>query len=159
MRSFRCSLEELMLKLKLQYFGHLMQRVDSLEKTMMLGPIGGRRGRDDREWDGWMASLTLWTLVWVNSRNLWWTGRPAVLDSWGRKESDMTERLKNWTELRLPCPPPSPRGCLSSCPLHHWCHPSISSSVSFSFCLQSFPASGSFPMSWLFTTGGQILEL
>jgi len=43
-----CSLEGLMLKLKLQYFGHLMQRVDSLEKTLMLGGIGGRRRRDDR---------------------------------------------------------------------------------------------------------------
>ena len=43
-----CSLEGMMLKLKLQYFGHLMQRVDSLEKTMMLGGIGGKRRRDDR---------------------------------------------------------------------------------------------------------------
>ena len=53
-----CSLEGLMLKLKLQYFGHLMWRADSLEKTLMLGGIGGRRRRGDRGWDGWMASPT-----------------------------------------------------------------------------------------------------
>ena len=47
-----CSLEGLMLKLKLQYFGYLMRRIDSLEKTLMLGGIGGRRRRDDRGWDG-----------------------------------------------------------------------------------------------------------
>ena len=56
-----CSLEGLMLKLKLQYFGHLMQRGNSLAKTLMLGKIeGGRRG-DDRGQDGWMTSLTQWT--------------------------------------------------------------------------------------------------
>ena len=60
-------LEGMMLKLKLQYFGHLMRRVDSLEKTLMLGGIGGRRRRDNRGWDGWMASLTQRTGVWVNS--------------------------------------------------------------------------------------------
>ena len=63
-----CSLEGLMLKLKLQYFGHLVWRVDSLEKTLMLGGIGGRRRRGNhRGWEGWMASPTLWTWVWVNS--------------------------------------------------------------------------------------------
>ena len=74
-----CSLEGLMLRLKLQCFGHLMQRVDSLEKTLMLGGIGGRRRRGQQTWDGWMTSLTRWTLVWVNSRSWWWTGRPGVL--------------------------------------------------------------------------------
>ena len=52
------SLEGLMLKLKLQCFGHLMRKKDSFEKTLMLGKIEGRRRRDDRGWDGWMASLT-----------------------------------------------------------------------------------------------------
>ena len=47
-------------KLKLQYFGHLMQRADSLEKILILGKIEGRRRRGDRGWDGWMASLTQW---------------------------------------------------------------------------------------------------
>ena len=57
---------------------------------------------------------------------------------------------------RLPCPSPSPRVCSNSCPLSQWCHPTISSSVtSFSSCLQSFPASGSFPMSQFFASGGQ----
>ena len=57
---------------------------------------------------------------------------------------------------RLPCPLPSPRICPSPCLFKWWCHPTISSSVTlFFFCLQSFPASGSFPMSQLFTLGGQ----
>ena len=68
-----CSLEGLMLKLKLQFFGYLMQNVDSLEKTLMLGGTGGRRRRDNRGWDGWMASPTQWTWVWVNSGSWWWT--------------------------------------------------------------------------------------
>ena len=57
---------------------------------------------------------------------------------------------------RLPCPSPPPRAYSNSCPLTPWCHPTISSSDDpFSSCPQSFPASGSFPMSWLFTSGGQ----
>ena len=57
---------------------------------------------------------------------------------------------------RPPCPSPSLRVCLSSCPLHQWCHPAISSSDAvLSFCPQSFPASGTFPMSWLFASGDQ----
>ena len=57
---------------------------------------------------------------------------------------------------RLPCPAPSPRVCPSSCPLNRWCCPTISSSVTlFSSCLQSCPASGYFPMTWLFTSGDQ----
>ena len=75
------SLEGLMLKLKLQYFGHLMQITDSLEKTLMLGMIEGGRQGDNRVWDGWMASPTQWTSVWVNLRSWWWTGRPGVLQS------------------------------------------------------------------------------
>ena len=56
----------------------------------------------------------------------------------------------------LPCPSLSPGVCSNSCPLSHWCYPTISSSVaSFSFCPQSFPAPGSFPMIWLFASGGQ----
>ena len=59
---------------------------------------------------------------------------------------------------RLPCPSLSPRVCSNSCPLSWWCHPTISSSVScFSSYLQSFPASGSFPMNQLFASGGQII--
>jgi len=54
------------LMLKLQYFGLLMQTADSLEKTLMLGKIEGRRRGDNRGWDGWVASLTQWTWVWAN---------------------------------------------------------------------------------------------
>jgi len=62
-----------------------------------------------------------------------------------------------WTSLhtRFPCPPLSPRVCSSSRPLSQWCYLTISSSASpFSFCLPCFPASGSFPVSWLFASGG-----
>ena len=66
-----CSLERLMLKLKLQNFGHLMWRADSFEKTLMLGKTEGRGEGDDRGWDSWVSSLTQWTWVWVNSRSNW----------------------------------------------------------------------------------------
>ena len=90
-----CSLEGLMLKLKLQYFGHLMWRADSFEETLVLGRLRAEGEGDDRGWDGWMASPTQWTWVWVDSGSWWWAGRPGVLRSCGHKESDMTERL-NW---------------------------------------------------------------
>ena len=61
------SLEGLMLKLKLQYCGHLMGRMDSLEKTLMLGKLKAGGEGDERGWDGWMASPTPWTCVWVSS--------------------------------------------------------------------------------------------
>ena len=91
------SLEGLMLKLKLQYFGHLMRRADSLEKTLMLGKIEGRRKRNNREWDGWMASSTQWTWVWVDSVSWWWTGRPGMLwfMAWQRVRHDWATEL-NW---------------------------------------------------------------
>ena len=76
-------LEGLRLKLKLQSFDHLMQRADSLEKTLMLGKIECRRKGDNRGWDGWMASLTQWTQVWANCGRQWRTGKPGVLQSLG----------------------------------------------------------------------------
>ena len=90
------SLEVLMLKLKLQYFGHRMQRTDSLEKTLMLGKIKAGEG-DDRGWDGWMASLTRWTWVWVNSRSWWWTGRPGMLQFMGSQRVG-----HDWSTLAVP---------------------------------------------------------
>ena len=93
-----CSLEGLMLKPKLQYFSHRMQRTDSLEKTQMLERLKAGEG-DDRGWDGWMASPTQWTWVWINSGSWWWTGRPGVLQSMGlqRFRHDWATEL-NWTE-------------------------------------------------------------
>ena len=90
------SLEGLTLKLKLQFFGHLVRRTVSFEKTwLMLGKIEGGEEGDDRRWDGWMASLTQWTWVWVKSGSWWWTGKPGVLQSMG---SQSQTRLSNWTE-------------------------------------------------------------
>ena len=83
-------LEGLMLKLRLQYFGHLIWRTDSSWKSQLnqgkivdAGKDWIRRNGDDRGWDGWMASLTQWTWVWVNSRCWWWTRRPSMLQSLG----------------------------------------------------------------------------
>ena len=94
-----CSLEGLMLKLEFQYFGYLMQRVDSLEKTLMLEGLGAGGEGDDSGWDSWMASLTWWTWVWVNSGSWWWTGRPGMLRFMGsqRGRQDWETEL-NWTE-------------------------------------------------------------
>ena len=72
-----------MLTLKLQYFGHLMRRTDSFEKLWCWERLKAREEGDDRGWDGWMASPTQWTWVWVNSRIWWWTGRPGLLHSMG----------------------------------------------------------------------------
>ena len=94
------SLEGLMLKLKLQYFGHLMWRVDSLERLWCWEGLGAEGEGDYRGWDGWMASLTRWTWVWVNSRSWWWTGRPALLKFMGSQwvRHDWATEL-NWTEV------------------------------------------------------------
>ena len=74
-----CSLEGLMLKLKLQYFGHLMWRADSFEKTLCWERLKVGGEGDNRGWDGWMASPTQWAWVWEDSGSWWWTGRPGVL--------------------------------------------------------------------------------
>ena len=84
------SLEGLMLKLKLQYFGHLMRRVDSLEKTLMLGGFGGRRRRG-RQRMRWLDGIT--DLMDVSLGVGDEQGGLACCDSWGHKESDTTERL------------------------------------------------------------------
>ena len=116
--SLEYSLEGLMLKLKLQYFGHLMWRTDSFKKTLMLGKIES----------GFIAVYN-------------------VLHA----QSCLT--LCN--PMDFPCPSPTPGACSNSCPSSRWCHQTISFSVHpFSSCLQSFPASGSFPMNPFFISGG-----
>ena len=90
------SLEGLMLKLKLQYFGHLMRRADYMKRPWCWERLRAGGEGDDRGWDGWMTSLTQWTWVWVNSRSWWWTGRPDMLQYMGSQ----TVR-HNWvTELK-----------------------------------------------------------
>ena len=86
-----CSLQGLMLKLKLQYFGHLMRRVDSLEKTLMLGGIGGRKKRG-RQWMSWLDGIT--DSIGMNLSQLWEiTGQRCLVccSPWGLKELDTTE--------------------------------------------------------------------
>ena len=77
------TLEGLKLKLMLQYFGHLIWRTDSLEKTLMLGRLEGRSKWGDTRWDGWMASPFQLTWVWASSGSWWRTGKSRVLQSMG----------------------------------------------------------------------------
>ena len=96
------SLEGMMLKLKLQYFGYLMRRVDSLEKTLKLGGTGGRRrrGRQRMRWLDGITDSMAW--VWVNSGSWWWTCGPSVLWFMGSQivGHDWVTEL-NWTELKF----------------------------------------------------------
>ena len=100
-----CSLEGLMLKLKLQYFGHLMWRVGSLEKTLMLGGIEGRRRREQQRMR-WLDGITdSMGMSLSNSRSWWWTGSPGVLRFIGsqRVGHDWATEL-NWTMAVFPLP-------------------------------------------------------
>ena len=129
-----------MLKLKLPYLGHLMRRADSLGKTLMLGKVKGRRrrGRQRMRWlDGNSDSMDMLLLLSCFSHVLLyatpWTVAPQVSLSFTTSHSSL--KLVS-IELVMP-------STISS------------SAIPFSSCLQSFPASGSFPMSWLFASGGQ----
>ena len=77
------SLEGLMLKLTLQYFSHWCKELTHLKRPWCWERLKEGGEGDDRGWDGWMASPTRWTWVWVSSRSWWWTGRPGVLQSMG----------------------------------------------------------------------------
>ena len=150
-----------MLKLKLEYFGHLMQRADSLEKTLMLGKIEGRRrrGKQKTRWlDGITDSIEmilskLWKMV--KDRKAW----IAAVQFGSFTQSCPTLRPHGLQHATAVCPSPTPETCSNSCPSSWWCHLNISSSViPFSSHLQYFPASGSFPMSQFFTSGGQSIR-
>ena len=120
-------LQGLILKLKLQYFGHLMRRTDSLERLWCWERLKAGREGDDKE---------------VKSQSV----SHSVMSN-----SLLPHELQH---SRLPCPSLSPGVCLKSCPLSQWHHPTISSSLPHFFsCPQSFPASESFSMNKLFTSG------
>ena len=84
-----------MFKLKFQYFGQLMQRADSLEKTLIWEGLKAGGQADNRGWDDWIASLSQWTWVWASSRRWWRTGKMVCCSPWGHKDLDRTEQLKN----------------------------------------------------------------
>ena len=93
----RCSLEGLMMRLKLQYFGHSWEELTHWKRLWCWEGLGAGWERDNRGWDGWMASLTRCTWVWVNSGSWWWTGRPGMLRFMGsqRIRHDWATEL-NW---------------------------------------------------------------
>ena len=95
-----CSLKGLKLKLKLQYFGHFMRRVDCWKRPWSWEGLGARGEGDERGWDGWMASPTRWTWVWMISGSWWWTGTLGVLGFIGsqRVRHDWVTEL-NWIIL------------------------------------------------------------
>ena len=118
----------------------------------------------------WVCTPTLWYERIKLSKTFWesWAFLSLLLDYslhdllWVLKVQFSCSVLSDtlWPHAlqhaRLPCPLPTPRACSNSCPSSQWCHPTSSSSiVPFSSCLQSFPASGSFPMSQFFPSGGQ----
>ena len=106
-----------------------------------------------------------WNIWWKVYQNIWktmslyWHIHPipiqhySLLFSWSVVSNSLQPH--GLQHARLPCPSLSPRVFSNSCPLSQWCHPTISFSVTHFSCLQSFPESGSFKMSWLFASGGK----
>ena len=95
------SLEGLMLELKLQYFATWCKELTHLKRPWCWERLKAGGERDNRGWDGCMASLTQWTRVWVNSRSWWWTGRPGMLQFMG---SQSQTQLSDWPELNWTTP-------------------------------------------------------
>ena len=93
--------EGVMLKLKLQYFGHLIETADSLEKSLMLGKIEGRRRKGHQRMRWLDASPVQWTWTWANSGRWWGTGELACCSQWGCKVLDMTRWLNNYSSLDM----------------------------------------------------------
>ena len=91
-----CSLEGLMLKLKLQYFATWWEELTHWKRLWFWERLRAGGEGDDRGWDGWMASPSQWTWVWVDSRSWCWTGRPGMLQFMGLQRVTW---LSNWTEL------------------------------------------------------------
>ena len=105
-------IEGLMLKLKLQYFGYLIQRADLFDKTLMLGKIEGRRrGRQRMRWLDGKASPTQWPWVWVDSRSWWWTRRPGLLRFMGSQRAG-----HDWVTEQKQLPPDQARTWLTELP-------------------------------------------
>ena len=110
------SLEGLMLKLKLQYFRHLMRSADSFEKTLMLGKVEGRRRRW-RQRMKWLDDITdLMDMIFSKLLEWWWTGMPGLLQSMGHYESDS---LSDWTELNWLL---NSKACCEDCFPQEWLH-------------------------------------
>ena len=93
------SLEGLILKLKLQYFGYRCEELTHLKRPWCWEGLKAGGEGDDRRWDGWMASLTQWRWVWVNSGSWWWTGRPGIVQSMGSQRVGHDRATEfNWTD-------------------------------------------------------------
>ena len=98
------SLKGLMLKLKLQSFGHLTRRTDAFERPWCWERLKARKEGDNKGWDALIASPTKWTWVWISSGSWRWTGRPGVLKSMGsqRVRHDWATEM-NWTDMSSIC--------------------------------------------------------
>ena len=140
-----------MLKLKPQYFGHLMRRADSEAKTLMLGKIEGkrRRGQQRMRWLDGITDQCTW--IWANS------GSSEEQGSLGCSVTKSCPTVCHPVDCSTPSfPSLLPGVCPNSCLLSQWSHPTIlSSAAPFSFCLQSFPAPRTFLVSQLVALGGQ----